>query len=80
MINERYQMRVFDEIINTKHDIQSIAGFVQNSFERMLEDGSVTKEEIKSTIPEMDKRFDDVIENLKKLKETTKSILNHYGK
>ena len=62
-----------------KHRMQGLAGYVQNDFERMLEDGTTTKETINAEIIEMDKQYDEVIAELNELREQARDIMKYHG-
>ena len=49
---KKYQEETFNEIVAMKYRMQMLAGFVQNDFERMLQDGMVTKEEMLDSLQE----------------------------
>ena len=57
VMHSDYQQKLFHEIVNMKHKMQGLAGFVQNDFDRMLADGTTTKDGIKEGIEDMDKSF-----------------------
>ena len=78
-INLEYQKKTFDNIKNMKHQIQGLAGYIQNDFESILEDKITTKNEILLAILDMDKSFDTVIIELNKLRNETRDIMNYYG-
>ena len=73
------QKRTFNAIQDMKHRIQGLAGYVQNDFGSLLDDGLITKEDIKATIVEMDKEYDEVVVELNKLREQTRAIMECYG-
>ncbi len=60
--------------------LKGLVGFVQNDFNKMLVDGTVNIKDLKDSIIDIDNQFDKKIEELKKLKEETKSIVNYYIK
>ena len=72
------QKDTFESTIKMKESIQNLAGFVQNDFDLMIEDG-ILKEEILNSIGEMDKTFDDVIDKLNSLREDYREILKYHG-
>jgi predicted transcriptional regulator len=73
------QQKLFHDIVVMKHRIQGLGGFVQNDFERMLEDGTITKDDIREGIEDMDKSFDKVINEMKILREKCKTIMTYYS-
>ena len=74
-----YQEKTFNAIKNIKHRMQGLAGYVQNDFERMLEDGTTTKKGINLAIQDMDESFDKVIAELNVLREQARDIMNYHG-
>jgi len=72
------QKALFNEIINLKTRIHSLAGFVQNDFDVMLKDGIVTKNDMKDSITHIDERYDNFIVELNTLREETKKLINKY--
>jgi mannitol/fructose-specific phosphotransferase system IIA component len=63
-----------------KYKIQNLASFVQNDFERMIEDGIVDENYIKNMIAELHETYDKVIEELNKLRDRSEEILTNYIK
>ncbi|NPV13048.1 MAG: hypothetical protein HPY57_14880 [Ignavibacteria bacterium] len=78
IMHSDYQQELFHEIVGIKHRIQGLAGFVQNDFDRMLEDGTTTKDGIKEAIEDMDKSFDKVVNELNLLREKCRVIMSYY--
>lgn len=72
------QEELFNEIVGIKYRIQGLASFVQNDFDRMLEDGTVTVGSIKTDISYMEDQFDDVIAHLTVLRKQCKDIMSSY--
>lgn len=79
VMHREYQEKTFNAIKNMKHRIQGLAGYVQNDFERMLEDGTTTKKTINAEIEEMDKQYDKVITELNELREQARDIMKYHG-
>lgn len=73
-----YQQNLFHEIVGMKYRMQNLAGFVQNDFKRMLEDGTTNKDGIKEAIEDMDKSFDKTINELNTLREKCRVIMSYY--
>lgn len=69
------QETIFNAILNMKHRMQGLAGYVQNDFERMLEDGTITKKGIHNAIYDMDDSFDKFIDELNELREQARNIM-----
>ena len=51
-----FQEKLFNEIKALQYQVQGLAAYVQNDFERMLEDGITNKETINAEITEMDEQ------------------------
>ncbi len=78
VMHSDYQQKLFHEIVDMKHRVQGLAGFVQNDFDRMLEDGTTTKDGIKEVIEDMDKSFDKVINEMNILREKCRVIMSYH--
>jgi hypothetical protein len=78
VMHSDYQQKLFHEIVGMKHRMQGLAGFVQNDFDRMLEDGTTTKDGIKEAIEDMDKSFDRVVNELNMLREKCRVIMSYH--
>lgn len=72
------QQELFYKIVGLKNKIQVLAGFVQNDFNMMLQDGTVTEDNIKENIVDMDKRFNKVINELNTLHEECRLTMSKY--
>ena len=75
---KKYQEETFNEIVAMKYRMQMLAGFVQNDFERMLQDGMATKEEIAVSVLDVEQEFEKTKEMLDSLQEKVISIIRHY--
>lgn len=78
VMHSDYQQKLFHEIVGMKHRMQGLASFVQNDFDRMLEDGTTTKDGIKEAIEDMDKSFDKVVNELNTLREKCRVIMSYH--
>lgn len=78
VMHSDYQQKLFHEIVDMKHKMQGLAGFVQNDFDKMLEDGTTTKDGIKEAIEDMDKSFDKVINEMNTLREKCRVIMSYH--
>jgi len=76
-INKQYQQRLFEKIRDYR--LRSLAGYVQNDFKRMLEDGTATKQGIKDGIQSMEANFDRVIKEITKMREQCKTLMEYYS-
>ena len=79
VMHREYQEKTFNAIKNMMHRMPGLAGYVQNDFGRMLEDGTTTKETINAEIVEMDKQYDKVIAELNELREQARDIMKYHG-
>lgn len=79
VMHREYQEKTFNAIMNMRHRMQSLACYLQNDFERMLEDGTTTKKEINSAIHDMDESFDRVITELNILREKSRDVMKYHG-
>lgn len=59
------QEELFDHIKRLAFRVDDLKGSVQNDFNRMLDDGTVTKESLKISREETFKYFEDIIEELR---------------
>ena len=62
------QEELFYDIINLAQNVDNLKGYVQNDFNRMLADGTVTKEDLKDSLEDILDDFDDKIDKLNVLK------------
>lgn len=74
------QIEVFEDIRNMKYSMQALAGYMQNDFKAMLDDGTTTKEGIQQAIKDMDVDFDKAINELNQLREKARDVMQHYSK
>lgn len=73
------QLETFNSIVNIKNKSQILAEYVQNDFGMMLKYNNITKQQIKESIVDMNKDFDNVINELNMLREQVRSIMEHYS-
>lgn len=78
VMHSDYQQKLFYEIVDMKHRMQGLARFVQNDFDRMMKDGATTKDVITESIKEMNKSFDEVINELNVLREKCIAIMSYH--
>ena len=62
------QEEIFYDIINLALKVDNLKGYVQNGFDRMIADGTVTKEDLKDSLDDILDDFDDKIDKLNVLK------------
>jgi cell fate (sporulation/competence/biofilm development) regulator YlbF (YheA/YmcA/DUF963 family) len=75
-----YQKRLFEDFIRMRHQIQSLASFIQNPFEDLLRDGYTTKDEIKNNLEDFNKQYDNFIQKMENLKNEIINVLEFYSK
>lgn len=68
--------KLFNQINKLGTRVSQLSCMVQNDFDRMLEDGYTTKEELVGTIPEVQKEFNNVIFELQELEQIKNKIIN----
>ncbi len=74
-----YQQKLFKEINHMKYEMQRLASFIQNDFDRMLEDKVTTKEKIKVAIVNMDKTFIDAMTKIRNQQEKCRILMKFYS-
>ena len=74
-----FQEKLFNEIKVMQYRIHGLATYVQNDFEKMLEDGTTNKETINAEIVEMDEEYDKFITELNELRKQAHDIMKYYG-
>lgn len=79
MVTQKFQEETFNHIIRLKHGLQSLSSFVQNDFTLLLNDGYVSKEEIKQSINDLEKAYSKFINELNEVKEDSIKILKFYS-
>jgi len=73
-LSENKQYNIFYNIINMKYGLQSLAAYVQNDFEKV--NNITNKETIKSDIIQMNKDYDNFIEDLNVLRNRAVDFMN----
>ena len=79
VMHREFQEKLFNEIIAMKYRVQGLAAYVQNDFERMLEDGTTNKETINAEITEMDEQYNKFITELNKLRKQARDLMTFHG-
>lgn len=79
VMHREFQEKLFNEIKDMQYRIQGLAAYVQNDFERMLEDGTTNKETINAEIIEMDEQYDKFITELNKLRKQARDLMTFHG-
>jgi len=62
------QRELFDDIKKLALKVDTLKGYVQNDFDQMIADGTVTKEDLKDSLDDILDDFDDKIDELNMLK------------
>ena len=62
------QEQLFNDIKNLALKVDDLKGWVQNDFNRMIADGTVTKEDLKDSLEDILDDFDGKIDELNVLK------------
>ena len=62
------QEELFYDIILLAQNVDNLKGWVQNDFNRMIADGTVTKEDLQDSLEDILDDFDDKIDKLNVLK------------
>lgn len=70
------QEQLFNDIITMKHRIQNLGSYVQNDFDRMLADGTVTRDYICESICEMAKDYTKFRTDLSKLEVKARRLMS----
>jgi len=71
------QRELFDDIKNLALKVDNLKGYVQNDFDRMIADGTVTKEDLQDSLDDILDNFDGEIDKLNILKL---DVYNHIKK
>ena len=79
VMHREFQEKLFNEIKSMQYRIQGLAAYVQNDFERMLEDGATNKETINAEIVEMDEQYDKFIGELNELRKQARDLMTFHG-
>ena len=79
VMHREFQEKLFNEIKAMQYRVQGLAAYVQNDFERMLEDGTTNKETINAEIVEMDEQYDKFIAELNKLRKKARNLMTFHG-
>jgi len=78
VMHREFQEKLFNDIKAMQYRIQGLAAYVQNDFERMLEDGTTTKETINTEITEMDEQYNKFINDLNILRKQTRDLMTFH--
>ena len=72
------QQDIFDRIVFLSKRVDTLKGFVQNDFEKMISDGFVTKQDITSSIKDIEGYFNECIGELISLRDETKQCVETF--
>lgn len=72
------QEQLFNEWDSSCNRLKMLKSFIQNDFDSMLQDGYVTKEGIKKSIPMFNELYLKAINEIYELKTETEKLLNKY--
>ena len=79
VMRREFQEKLFNEVKAMQYRIHGLAAYIQNDFERMLEDGATNKETINAEIVEMDEQYDKFIGELNKLRKQALDLMTFHG-
>jgi len=71
------QRELFDDIKNLALKVDNLKGYVQNGFDQMIADGTVTKEDLKDSLDDILDEF-DIIETDEPLSFATEEELDKF--
>ena len=71
------QKQLYNSIQNLAHQIKNISGFMQNDFRRMLKDGEIFIEDVKTARTQADKQFVKNIKEFHALRTATLEFLDN---
>lgn len=74
-----FQKEIFHKIVDMQYRMQNLAGIVQNDFKQLLDDGVITRDEIKNSITTTNREFTKAIHELEYFKNKVIEILKHYS-
>ncbi len=72
------QEELFNEIKNLKHRTSILSSYIQNDFNRLLNDGLIDKEQIKNSINDMQEDYDNLINYLILLKKQSTELMEKF--
>lgn len=76
MKNNIEQRKIFNDIKNMKYRFQSLSGFVQNDFNRLIEDGIISVKDMEDSLIDIEDTFERTIKDIRELKEKCKTLIN----
>ena len=68
------QEELFYDIILLGQRVDSLKGWVQNNFDRMIADGTLTKEDLQNRLPQI---LIDFVRDIEKLSTLKVAVYNH---
>lgn len=73
----RTQEELFNDIKSLALEVDNLKGWVQNDFDRMLADGTATKEDLQNMLEDILNSFDDKIDQLELLKSGVYNLVKN---
>lgn len=77
--NLKTQEELFNDIKNLALKVDNLKSWVQNDFDRMLVDGTVTKEDLMDSLSDILDDFDDKIDELNVLKLDVHNLVKTFA-
>jgi ribosome recycling factor len=72
------QRNIFNEMESLKFRIQSLRGYIQNDFTKMLDDGMIDLDALQNSIEDMDNDFDNFIGDLNEYRQLIRSLIESH--
>ena len=76
---KEFQEKTFDRAKDVAKQAD-LSGWVQNSFEKMLQEGDITKEEIAKSANTFIDEYDNLLVALSEVKTCILTTINHYSR
>lgn len=73
------QEQLFNDLRNLDLHTDNLCNLFQNSFEKLVEDGSVTRDHIKESFDNTMKSFDNFIDAIKELKKRAAKVIEYHS-
>ena len=74
----KYQKNVFESVVQLSDDVRGLADFVQNDFERLLEDGDITIEQIVNGLADLDAAVARTLVRITTARNDIKYLVEYY--
>ena len=72
------QKKLYYDICNLKYKLYNLAGYIQDDFQKQLDDGTLVKEDIVDMLDDMKIEYNRFTKELNELKVSAISIMNKY--